>query len=248
MAEGWRKPVLQASKRLGVEPALRWSQRALAGRTPRRDAKDIEHMRLLMRLTLPIDANCVDIGANVGDVLAEMVAIAPQGRHVAYEPLPDLAARLASGFPAVDVRNAAVADIAGQAMFYRVKSAHSRSSLARSGLDAEDLQTLQVRVDVLDEALEHSYAPTLIKIDVEGAERAVLGGAQRVLEQHHPIVIFEHGTAADGFAGTPTRELHDLLSGLRYRIFDIDGTGPLGAEEFQAIVRAGKVWTFVAHT
>jgi FkbM family methyltransferase len=248
MAEGWRKPVLQASERLGVEPALRWTQRALAGQTPRRDAKDIEHMRLLMRLALPIDANCVDVGANVGDVLKEIVAIAPQGTHVAYEPLPDLAADLVRRFPGVNVRNAAVADTPGQTTFYRVKSAHSRSSLSRNGLDAEDLQTLQVRVDVLDDALERDYAPALVKIDVEGAERAVLAGAKRVLDEHHPIVIFEHGTAADGFAGTPTREIHELLSGLRYRIFDIDGTGPLSADEFQAVVADGKVWTFVAHT
>ena len=61
-----------------------------------------------MRLSLTSDANCVDVGANVGDVLAEMVQIAPLGHHVAFEPLPELASVLTRRFPDVEVRNAAV--------------------------------------------------------------------------------------------------------------------------------------------
>ena len=57
MAEGWRKPILKASRRLDVEPGLRFMQHALAGAVQRRDRKDVEHMRLLMRLSLALDAN-----------------------------------------------------------------------------------------------------------------------------------------------------------------------------------------------
>ncbi len=247
MAEGWRQPVLSASRRLGVEPALRLAQRALAGPMQRRDLRDIEHMRLLMRLSLPHDANCIDIGANVGDVLREMTAIAPHGHHVAYEPLPDLAADLARRFPEVDVRNAAVADVPGEATFYRVKSAPTRSSLVVDGLHPRDLEPLHVRVDALDDALNRDYAPTFVKIDVEGAEREVFAGAQRTLAEHHPLIAFEHGAAAIGHGGTPTRDIHGLLSASGYRIFDIDGAGPFTSYEFESITAAGKVWTFVAH-
>jgi FkbM family methyltransferase len=247
MAEGWRRPVLRASRRLGVESSLRWAQRTLASPMQRRDLKDIEHMRLLMRLSLAHDANCIDIGANVGDVLREILAAAPAGRHVAYEPLPDLAAGLARSFPAVDVRNAAVADVPGEATFYRVRSAPTRSSLAVGELDRQDLEPLQVRVDALDDALERDYAPALIKIDVEGAEREVLAGARRILAEHRPTVVFEHGSSAGGFGGEPTRDIHSLLSASGHRIFDIDGAGPLSASEFEAVTKAGKVWTFVAH-
>ncbi len=205
-------------------------------------------MRLLMRLSLPANANCIDVGANVGDVLREMVAIAPDGRHVAYEPLADLAADLTRRFPQVDVRNAAVADTPGEATFYRVRRAHSLSSLSTNGLDAHELEPVQVRVDTLDDALERDYAPALIKIDVEGAEREVLAGARRTLTAHRPVVVFEHGAAAAGFAGAPTRDIHELLSALGYRVFDIDGNGPLTVTEFEAIVRKGKIWTFAAHT
>jgi FkbM family methyltransferase len=247
MAEGWREPVLLASRRLHAEPALRWAQRALASPTQRRDQRDVEHMRLLMRLSLSEHANCVDVGANVGDVLREMVAIAPRGRHVAYEPLPDLAADLTRRFPEVDVRNAAVADAPGEATFYRVKSSHSLSSLSTNGLEPEALEPVQVRIDTLDDALEPDYAPALIKIDVEGAECAVFAGARRVLAEYRPLVVFEHGAAASSFAGSPTKEIHELLSALGYRIFDIDGTGPFTVSEFEAVTRRGRIWTFVAH-
>jgi FkbM family methyltransferase len=247
MAEGWREPVLSASRRLGAEPALRLAQRALAGPMQRRDQRDNEHMRLLMRLSLAHNAKCIDIGANVGDVLREIIAIAPQGRHIAYEPLPDLAADLAREFAEVDVRNAAVAEVPGEATFYRVRSAPTRSSLATGALDSEDLEPLRVRVDVLDDALARDYVPAFIKIDVEGAEREVFAGAQRILAEHRPTVVFEHGTGASGFGGTPTGDIHRLLSVSGHRIFDIDGAGPFTASEFEAVVEAGKVWTFVAH-
>ncbi len=247
MAEGWRESVLQASRRLGAEPALRQVQRALWSPTQRRDEQDMRHLRLLMRLSLPSTANCIDLGANVGDVLREIVAIAPGGRHIAYEPLSDLAAALAQRFPAVDVRNAAVAEAPGEATFYRVHGSHSRSSLSASGLEGEDVQPVQVRVDCLDRALDADYVPAFIKIDVEGAEHAVLAGALQTLSAHHPLIVFEHGASAEGVAAG-TSDIHELLSGIGYRIFDIDGNGPFALAELERIVSAGDIWTFVAHT
>jgi FkbM family methyltransferase len=229
-----------------MEPALRRAQRSLATGTERRDLLDREHIRLLMRLSLADDANCIDIGANVGEVLEEMVAIAPQGRHVAYEPLPDLAADLARRFPQVDVRNAAVSDSTGKTPFYRVRSASTRSSLSPAGLDPNDLEPIQVRVEVLDDALPRDYVPALIKIDVEGNEAAVLRGAKRLLAEHHPIVIFEHGQSGARDPGT-SREIHVLLSSLGFRLFDADANGPLTVDELETVVECGRIWTFVAH-
>jgi FkbM family methyltransferase len=247
VAKGWRGSVLNTAQVVGLEPVLRQVQRLLATPQQRRDARDLDHMRLVMRLCLPIDANCVDVGANVGDVLREMVAIAPRGRHVAFEPLPDVAADLARRFPQVDVRNAAAGGASGEATFYRVKSSHSRSSLSPSGLDAADLERLVVQVEALDEVLDPDYSPALIKIDVEGAERATLLGARRLLERHRPILIFEHGASAQAAETTATADIHQLLTLIGYRIFDIDGTGPFSAPEFEAATTRGKVWTFVAH-
>lgn len=200
-----------------------------------------------MRLSLTSDANCVDVGANVGDVLAEMVQIAPLGHHVAFEPLPELASLLTRRFPDVEVRNAAVGACFGRAAFYRVRSAHGRSSLLRVGLDRSDIDDLDVEVVALDEVLDDEGPPALIKIDVEGAELAVLHGARRILSYHRPIVVFEHGASARASDSTSTRKIHAFLTELRYRVFDIDGIGPLNEEQFEAVARKGKVWTFVTH-
>jgi FkbM family methyltransferase len=67
-----------------------------------------------MERELREDADCLDVGAHAGSVLREIVRLAPRGRHVAWEPLPGLAAGLRADFPGVAVREAALADQAGR--------------------------------------------------------------------------------------------------------------------------------------
>jgi Methyltransferase FkbM domain len=86
-----------------------------------------------------------------------------------------------------------------------------------------------------------------VKIDVEGAEEQVIRGATGTLARHRPIVVFEHDVSARHF-GTASETLHELLTSVRLRIFDIDGRGPYGATEFATRVSSGTMWTFVAHS
>src|SRR4051794_584673 len=97
-----RTRMIRTARRLGIEAGLR-DIHSLRSRESRRDRRDMRSLRLLMALTLAEDASCIDVGANLGTVLGDMVRFAPRGRHVAYEPLPELAAQLASEFPQVDV-------------------------------------------------------------------------------------------------------------------------------------------------
>ena len=41
----------------------------------------------LIRKHLKKDANCIDIGANLGHILMEIVDAAPKGKHFAFEPI-----------------------------------------------------------------------------------------------------------------------------------------------------------------
>lgn len=43
-----------------------------------------------MAATLTPTSNYVDVGANIGDMLVHALAYAPEGRHIAVEPLPEL--------------------------------------------------------------------------------------------------------------------------------------------------------------
>lgn len=237
-----RRQVLRLARGVGMEPQLRMVQRAIGPRETRRTMRDDEALRLLLALTLPADANCVDIGANAGSLLRHMVRYAPHGHHIAFEPLPNRAAELRQAFPQVDVRQAALAGAAGTRRFTRVLAADTRSGFDVNGYDASQVEQLEVEVCAFDEALPAGYAPSLIKLDVEGAELEVLQGGLRVLAEHKPMVIFEHDARGD------TGGLFDLLTEtVGLRIFDMDGDGPLSEDALRTKVTRNTHWNFIAH-
>jgi FkbM family methyltransferase len=213
-----------------------------------RDRRDDELVRLLLATALAPDSNCVDVGANIGEVLERVVRLAPYGRHIAFEPLPDLAERLRSRFPAVDVRTLALADHAGTAEFVHVVTRPAFSGLReRSYPGPQQLERLTVEVGRLDDVLPPDYRPTLIKIDVEGGEREVIAGGLETIARHRPFVVFEHGLGAADHYGTTPDQVYELLArqaGLR--IFDFDGNGPFSGEEFAEVFARGAIWNFLA--
>src|SRR5439155_7936660 len=87
-----------------------------------RDKQDMEHLRLLFAFVLSRESNCIDIGAHAGDVLREIVRCAPNGHHIAYEPLPHLNRQLINDFPDIEVRLAALSNRTGESSFTHVKS------------------------------------------------------------------------------------------------------------------------------
>lgn len=243
-----KQAILRLARRLGLEPRLRKAQRALARGTHRRGYVDDEHTRLLIALALPAGSSCIDIGANVGAVLEDIVASFPDGPHLAFEPLPELAADLERRFPSVDVRNVALSDHAGTATFHRVVGAPGHSSLGEVDDVEGPVEAFDVPLVPLDEALPDGFAPAFIKLDVEGAEEQVFRGMLGTLRAHKPLVVFEHGDHAARF-GTTSEAIHDLLCGeAGLRLFDVDGAGPFTREEFAARVAAGGMWTWVARS
>ena len=239
-----KRRALGAARQLGVEDQARdlWGRRSRAGR---RDRRDMRHLRLLLAFTLDPEDSCVDVGAHDGSVLRDLVRYAPQGRHIAYEPLPDLVDLLRRDFPAVDVRHAAVSDHAGEVTFHRHARHPTRSSLHPLGREAAELEPFSVRTEALDASLPEGFAPRLLKIDVEGAEEQVLRGAERTLTTHRPIVVLEHNADSRHF-GTTSTAIHGLLAQAGLRVFDIDGGGPYDAAGLERRVEAGDLWTFIA--
>jgi hypothetical protein len=76
--------------------------------------------------------------------------------------------------------------------------------------DADDPAAGAARLDTLVERLGLPW-PGLLKIDVEGAEAAVLRGAPRVLERRPALVVETHGAEVE-------RACADVLAPLGYRI------------------------------
>ena len=79
-----RGRVIDTAINFGIDDKLR-ALRAIVHPVHRKQRVDDKKLRLLLQSTLTHTSNCIDIGAYRGRVLAEMVRVAPNGQHIAYE-------------------------------------------------------------------------------------------------------------------------------------------------------------------
>jgi FkbM family methyltransferase len=176
----------------------------------------------------------VDVGTNRGQVLREAVRVAPAAAHIAFEPIPGLAAEVAREFPAVDCRQKAIGAKPEMTEFCHFRRREGWSGLRRSPeiSDSEgDPEYITVEVSTLDVELA-GIAPSVVKVDVEGAELAVFEGARGVLGSVRPVVIFEHVPSAAALYGAPLGAPWDIFAELDYEVFAVTGAGPFAREQF----------------
>lgn len=226
-----RRAVASASRRLG-RPEL------LAALYPVAAVELREQIALeaVLAAALRRDSCYVDVGSNRGQLLREAVRVAPEGRHLAFEPIPELATELARAFPTVECRALALSAEPGVAEFCHFRALDGWSGLRRSlevSDERGDPEYITVAVSTLDAELGER-APALVKIDVEGAELAVLEGARGVLGERRPLVVLEHVAAAAALYGSGPQAVWELLHELRYELFSITGRGPYDRAAFAA--------------
>jgi len=181
-------------------------------------------------------AVCCDVGAAFGlYTLAFADRVGPTGRVLAFEPLPGPNAVLrravrAAGAHSVEVFRAALAEVPRRGTMslpkrYRLP-VHGRAFVADRatglGSNAEfpDERRLDVAVTTLDRvvaALELARLD-LIKVDVEGAELAVLVGAERTLRRFRPSVMLEIEARHLGRYGTDPAAVVAHLTDRGYRM------------------------------
>jgi FkbM family methyltransferase len=138
----------------------------------------------------------VDIGANLGVfTLHALDGIANQGRVIAFEPIPRTYDALRrnlklNGFADSEVvvtHAQAVSDRNGVArMFYEIGNAGHSTLYRKPNAAASEVTVEMVRLD--DAVPDHSV--DVIKIDVEGAEPAVLAGMPEIVRANPHLVIF----------------------------------------------------------
>ena len=202
----------------------------------RRDQREDAAIRAILASALAVDGTYVDVGASRGQVLREAVRIAPRGRHVAFEPIPELAEQVARSFPGVECRALAIGARREQAEFCHFQGMDGWSGLRRSPRvdDARGRpRYIAVEVSTLDEELAR-LTPQVVKIDVEGAELAVLQGGRELLARARPHVIFEHVADAAALYDIRPGEVWDLLHELGYAVFAVTGEGPYARAQFIA--------------
>ena len=130
----------------------------------------------------------IDVGAHIGSVIS---AARREGvkKIIAFEAIPEKAARLAKKFPGVEIHSCALADVQGEASFFIDLKQSGYSSLSHNGANVREIV---VPVRTLDSLVDADDVD-VIKVDVEGAELGVLRGAEHVVSRCRPTIMFESG-------------------------------------------------------
>lgn len=144
------------------------------------------------------DSVVYDVGAHIGVVsIFASELVTATGAIYAFEADPENAKRIEehvqhNHLGQTRVFSCAVWSSDGQLSFERASAGSSRnqgSVAAASGRTKQDV--IIIESISLDSFAQRHLPPTLIKIDVEGAEAEVLRGAEQTLSRSHPVVICE---------------------------------------------------------
>ena len=212
---------------------------------------ELDTARLIHRLLKP-GSWFVDVGANLGYfTLLAAKWTAPTGRIDAFEPDPINRQRLEehrrenSLEDLVRIHPIAASSKRGQVQLIHPEAAgtnHGMASFYKS-LTGEGT-TYTVPTARLDDLLEGS--PDVIKIDVEGAELAVIEGTEKLLRSSHPPkLIIEHNHASCAAAGYRPGDIFTTLlkfqpayrvSWIGWRLRSIESP-----DELNAISRQGNI-------
>jgi FkbM family methyltransferase len=167
----------------------------------------------------------VDVGANVGffSLLAARL-VGPTGRVIAIEALPANVAALEANarrnrLDQVSCLPVAVSDQIGRAVLV-VADHPGGAALEAAGAPPDASGRLTVDTVTIDDLVERAVvrSPRLVKVDVEGAEDAVLAGMTTTLRQQRPIVIVELDGADEARLATRRADVLPRLQDAGYRV------------------------------
>jgi FkbM family methyltransferase len=192
------------------------------------------HVERTLRAFLRSGDTAYDIGANLGYFSAVMAqSVGPSGHVFAFEPVPETFARLSlcqelNGYTQLAPLRLAVGATTGCIELAFDPRLPGDASVYRRPWQSTPLR-VKVPIMQLDEVVhtQQLAPPSLIKMDVEGHEMAVVRGAMRVLRQHRPALVFELNAAMSRQAGWDASELSRLLREVApYRFFLLDDGEP----------------------
>jgi FkbM family methyltransferase len=199
------------------------------------------------------DSNCVDVGAHTGAILRHMVAIAPDGVHDAFEPIPELAAELQRQFRTVRVHQMAVANTDGVSEFQYVVNDPGYSGLRRRMYDRVDpvIQPIHVQVRRIDDVIASEHRVDFVKLDIEGGEYDALVGGARTIRRWKPVIVFEAAAISTGQYGVRPADFYELVTcELGYQLSTMTrwfrGWPPLSPEGFVHNWSNGPNFYFIA--
>lgn len=192
---------------------------------------------ILQKLLSP-DGVFLDAGANQGEFTVCAAARAYEGQVHAFEPVAGVRARLErniarNAFENVTVHDFGLSDqnledvpIYGGASSFP-DGTHNIGLASLFALSGRDAPLSRVRLRRLDDHLPEDQRVDVIKVDVEGAELAVLKGAEATILRERPAIIFEANEKACQAAGYSVTELVKWLQDRNFELWRIGKKGEL---------------------
>lgn len=181
---------------------------------------EVREMALVLHLLRP-DDHFVDVGANIGSYTI-LAAGGVKARVTAVEPIPETFEHLECNVmlnrltERVRCCRMGLSDLTGILRF-SAKLDTVNHVLAED----EDLPGIDVPVTTLDE-LVSGDPPVVMKIDVEGHERAVLLGGKRTLGDQDLLAVIMETNGSGGRYGVLDEELLVIMSEHGFKPFGYD--------------------------
>jgi FkbM family methyltransferase len=169
-----------------------------------------------------------DVGANIG--FFSMIAalrVGPAGHVYAFEPVPrnataiERSARL-NGFQTISVFAEAVGAASGRDDLLLAR--HVGGAVLRSvGAPPDMIGRISVATTTIDDAIGKRglRPPSLVKIDVEGAEMDVLTGMADTLRAYRPPVIYELDDASHAGLEKKARTAASFFASIGYCLTEL---------------------------
>jgi FkbM family methyltransferase len=177
-----------------------------------------------------------DIGANAGFYVILGARLAGESGYVyAIEPTPALAEKIRrnvrlNSFGNVEVIEAAVSNFSGTVAFQIDGDLGVQNSIAE---EPNGRNLIEVQCTTVDAIAADRRPPSLVMIDIEGAEIDALRGALETIRQHRPYIMVEVHWLGSQF----TEFVRDHLLPLGYVATTYDGSPlPTGNERYHCIL------------
>ncbi len=174
----------------------------------------------------------IDVGANHGQWIGSLMSVLPVREVWIFEPNPEamkVCKQRIGNHPGVRYFDKALGDRKGQVELHITRSSDFASVLQPRSeflkrhygqLASQVVDTRQVEVCTLDSLLPETATIDLLKIDVQGFERAVLTGARKVLENTRAILI-EANLQSHYIDDDTFPALWMLLAGLGFSLWNV---------------------------